>query len=369
MDKVLQILSNIYVIIAIAIIVVLLIIWFIVQRVRSNKYRNELQALEVRYNQIKSVPLSFKLNKAVAISRVDPEAMQNVAQMKDDFDKAEANLKQISQTLADAEDEILVGKLKKAQLDLQDLNASIALGETQVANLDKFLDQILEKETQQRQEVTELKNRFRDLKAKAQDKNSQLSYAWSTVQNGFTDIEKMFSAFEEWMYAQDFEKASNELTEIELSMDRLEGVINSLPNLLQDARGVVPKMAEVLHHDYTENRDRGVYLRHLEVEKNLSMITTGLKQDLANLKAGDATDVKEHLEDYKLRLKQMDEAVKKESDAFDQLNALKEENNKLFAEVKNNADYVESQYDRMSVRFGLEGFEETISNQKNNIKS
>ncbi|MGN1390299.1 MAG: septation ring formation regulator EzrA, partial [Bulleidia sp.] len=123
MDTVLKYLSDIRIVIAIAAVVVLIIIWFIVQKIRSNKFRHQLEELEVRYNTIKSVPLSFKLNKAVAISRVEPDTMQKVTQTKDDFDKAEANLKQISQQLADTEDEILAGKLKKVKPDLADLEA------------------------------------------------------------------------------------------------------------------------------------------------------------------------------------------------------------------------------------------------------
>ena len=57
-----------------------------------------------------------------------------------------------------------------------------------------------EKETAQRTEVTELKNQFRGLKANANNSQSQLSYLWPTIENNITDTEKMFSAFEEWMY-------------------------------------------------------------------------------------------------------------------------------------------------------------------------
>lgn len=91
MDNVFKILSDIRVIIAIAVLVVLIIIWFIVQRVKSGNYKKQLEGYEVRYNAIKSVPLSFKMNKAVAISRVDPEAMSKVARSKDQFTAAEAN--------------------------------------------------------------------------------------------------------------------------------------------------------------------------------------------------------------------------------------------------------------------------------------
>jgi len=363
-----KILSDIRVVIAIAAVVVLLLIWFIAQRVKAGKFKKQLEDLEVRYNAIKSVPLSFKLNKAVAISRVDPDAMDKVTKTKDDFDKCQANLKQVSQMLADTEDDILVGKLKKAKANLQDLEAGISLGEGQVSKLDKFLDEILERETSQREEVTELKNQFRDLKAYAQENSTQLSYIWPTIESNISETEKMFSAFEEWMYASDFEKASKELENIKTSMAKLREITSDLPALLEDARGVVPRMAEVLHKDYVEAHDQGVYLKHLQVEKNLSVLTDGLKADLEQLKSGDPTDVRAHLDDYKKRLSQMDEQVKKESECYAQLKTMIVENERLDAETAKTAEYVRAQYDKMSVRFGLEDLDQGITDQAEVLK-
>ncbi len=360
MDNVFKILSDIRVIIAIAIVVVLIIIWFIAQRIKSGKYKKQLEGYEVRYNAIKSVPLSFKMNKAVAISRVDPEAMSKVARSKDQFTAAEANLKQISTLLSDTEDEILVGKLKKAKSSLQELEASMSLGEKQVADLEKFLDGLLEKETVQRQEVNGLKNDFRDLKQEAQENSSELSYAWNSIQNRFSEIEKMFSAFEEWMYASDFEKASTELENIKSNIENLRTVIRELPELLTEARGVIPNMAENLHHDYMDCRKRGVYLQHLEITNNLAIITDGLKKDLGNLKNCDATDVRDHLEDYKRRLEQMDEAVKKEDESQSQILSIAQAIEKLYADAAENLDYIQKQYTTLSTRFGLEGVKDQI---------
>lgn len=369
MDTVLKYLSDIRIVIAIAVVVVILILFFIIRKIQASKLRKQLEDLEVRYNQIKSVPLSFKLNKAVAISRVEQDAMAKVAQTKDDFDKAEANLKQISQSLADTEDEILGGKLKKAKEDLADLEASIALGEKQVGSLDKFLDSILEKETAQRQEVTTLKNQFRDLKSQAQENQSQLSYIWPTIEQNVSDTEKVFSAFEEWMYASDFEKASNELVNIKNSMKALEDMINSLPQLLSDARGVVPKMIDVVKHDYSNARSAGVYLNHLQVEKNLSVISSGLKEDLDNLKAGNPTDVPEHMNDYKTRLKQMDDAIKKEAEDTKNLRSLSKETAGLYEDTNRNLEYVRTAYSRMNNRFGLHELETRISKSDSELKN
>lgn len=364
MDNVLKFLSDPRVLIAIGVIVILLIIWFIVQKVRANSFRSELTELEQRYNAIKTVPLSFKLNKAVAISRVDTDAMQRVAKSKDDFHNAEANLKQIGTALADAEDAILVGKLKQAKNDLKDLHASISLGEEQVSKLDAFLDSILEKETAKRQEVTELKNQFRELKAHAQENSDKLNYCWPTIQNKFSEIEKEFSAFEEWMYASDFEKASNELAGIQENMTKLTKSVDEVPALLEDARGVVPNMLEVLHKDYTAAKTAGVYLRHLEIEKSVDMIVQGLKQDLENLRNCETEGIRTNLDSYKTRLTQMNDEIKQETSSVETLSTLTTDTDELIQEAKENCKYVKEQYEKMSVRFGLENLDNEIEEEE-----
>lgn len=369
MDTVLKYLSDIRVVIGIATIVLVLVIWLVVQKTTASKYKKQLQELEIRYNEIKSVPLSFKLNKAVAISRVDQDTMARVAGTKDDFEKAESNLRQIAQALADTEDEILMGKLKPAKQDLADLDVSIALGEKQVYELNTFLDGILEKETAQRQEVTELRNRFRELKREANEHSASLNYIWPLVEQKITDIEKMFSAFEEWMYASDFEKASSELVNIKESIANLDDIVHELPSLLEDARGYVPKMAEVLHHDYVAQKKRGVFLAHLQVEQNLAVITGGLKQDLERLKKGDPSDIKDHIADYKVRLIQMDQQVKKEAENFDELKELAGETNTLFEQCVDTYSYVDRQVKRLSDRFGLKETEEKLALSKADIET
>ena len=369
MNVILKYLSDIRVVIGLAVLIVLIMIILIVQKIKSGKARRQLEDLEDRYNAIKKVPLSFKLNKAVAISRIVPDAMTKVTNMKDDFDKAEANLKQIGQALADTEDEIIAGKLKKAKLDLEDLEVSVSLGEEQVEQLDSFLDSILEKEEAQRQQANEYKNRFRELKEQANANRGQLSGAWDTIEQVISETERMFSNCEDWMYASDFEKANAELANIEQSLERFEGILNAVPSLLEDARGVIPKMAEVVHHDYTEAYNRGVYLKHLQVEQNLSVITNGLRSDLEQLKTGDSEGVRENLDDYKERLTQLEDQIQRECEAYDQMNALANENAALYKEAEKNVSYLANQYARLSGRFGLDGMDRKIGDLQQQLAS
>ncbi|MBR0214373.1 MAG: selenide, water dikinase [Solobacterium sp.] len=368
MENVLKILSDIRVIIFIAVIIVLLLVWFLIQRGKTGSYRRQLEALEVRYNSLKSEPLSFKLNKADAISRIDPEVREKIIQTKDDFEKAQANLKQIGQALADTEDEILVGKLKQAKQDLEDLEASVSLGEVQVGKLKSFLDGILEKETEQRERVNEQKARFRSLKEEAQNNSSQLSYIWPTIEQLTSENERMFSSYEEWSYANDFEKASAQLDEIDGALDRMDTMIHSLPELLSAARGVVPGMIEAVRNDSMAAKSSGVYLDHLHIENNLTLITGGLKDDLSRLKGGDTSDVAAHIQDYKQRLTQLGDEVRRETDSYDELKKLQEETDRSIQECTKDIEYIRDKYARISSRFGLTGMSERIAEQAKNLQ-
>lgn len=363
MENFLSFISRTEVIIAFAIIIIILIIYLILRKVQANGFKKELAKLEIRYNQISSIPLAFKLNKAVAIARVDTVLMQNVALCKDDFDFATSNLKQISQTLADVEDNLLIGKHKLVKEGLLDLESSIKLGEDQVSKLNGFLDGILEKETEQRTEVTQLKDKFRELKSEANEKSATLSYSWVTIEKNITNTENMFSAFEEWMYASDFEKASAELVEIRNSIFRLEEIIRDLPELLEIARGLIPHMIDELNNTYSRLTEKKVYLNHLNIAENLRIVNNSLSTDLDNLKKADATNVKKHLEEYKTRLNQLLDLLHKEEQSFDELKKLATDSGKLIIEAGTNSDYVKQQFEKSSVRFGLEGLDEEIKNK------
>lgn len=367
MEKILEILTKKEVIIAMLVILVLFIVLFIVRKMQVKKCKSDLADLEIRYNSIKSVPLPFKLNKAVAVARVNQETMDQVTLCKDDFEHAQANLKQISQMMADTEDMVLVGKLKDAKLNCTDLENMIRIGEKQVHQLEVFLDKILEKETAQRSEVTQLKDEFRNLKQNAQQNNAQLSFSWSTIESDIAEVEKMFSAFEEWMYASEFEKASEKLLDIRNAMQNLNEIIVKLPELLQQARGLIPNLIDEVSRSYSMQKQKGVYLHHLEVTKNLELISETLKEDLSSLKQGKAGNVSSHLEDDKTRLAQLLAQIEKEGQSFDEMKSAEAKAEETMDQLKEDSQYVRQLYNRVSSRFGIEDLTDSLRQREKRI--
>ena len=369
MSQFLEFISDIKVVIAIAVLIVVLLVWLIIQRVKTNRLKGELLELESHYKQIKNIPISLKMNKAAALSRLDQETVAKVNNAQADYDRVQSDISRITERLADADDYISGGKLGKADSLMTDLETEIKVTENFARSLESSLDGILAKETTQRQEVTQLKNTFRALKASAQENANRLAFAWPIVEQKVSDTEKMFSTFEEWMFSNQFDKANDELDHIRTSIDELEGMLDTMPSLIEDARGIIPKMAESLHRDYAKARKQGVYLKHLEAEKNLSLMTVALKDDLKKLKSGNTEGVREHLDDYKERISQMDREIKKETQADYELGRLITETEEAANEANRNASFVNNAYAKYGERYGLAKISDSLKAQNEKLET
>lgn len=369
MDKFLSMISDIRVVIAIAILVIVLTAWLIIEKIRTNNFRKELEELEQRYNDIKSVPLTIKITKAKALAKGNTETGRKCDEARKSFDLSQAAIARISENLASCEDAILVGQLRKADEMMRSLEKDITLTDKEVHELDITLDEILAKDNKQRADATTLKNRFRALKSSANEKSKILSFSWDYIEDKISETEKMFSTFEDWTYSGDYEKAADELRVIQKNMKEIDSIIVQLPPLLEDGRGVIPNLIDTLNKEFSHNRARGVYLKHLEVEKNISLIEKALQDDMNALAVCRMDDVSSHFDTYKTTLRTMIDNIRNESASYDQMKSYLKATQDLYAQAMDNFSYVDKGLRSSSVKFGLEGMTDQLEKDDDDLKN
>ena len=71
MDQFLKVLSDVRTIAAIAVVVVILIIWYMVNKARSRQFQKKMTECQNKYNEIKNLTLQFKMNKANNLSKIN----------------------------------------------------------------------------------------------------------------------------------------------------------------------------------------------------------------------------------------------------------------------------------------------------------
>lgn len=341
-------------------LVIIVIITVIMMMVRGKKAKRQLEELEQRYHALKGVPLAFKVNKAVALSRVNTMMAERVDACKNEFDEVQEQLKQCSIALAESDDFIYVRKIKIASKRMSELCTLLDACEENVNKVNELLDGVLEQENAQREQINILKEKFRNLKKIIVENHGAFHQSAEYMENEVLSIEKMFSLFEEWMFASEFTKAGEQQEEIGKSIDHLEILKNQLPKLYEIAKGVLPRAIDEVNYNYAQAKNQGVYLEHLEVKKNLEVVTDMLKDDLNQLRCGNVESVQEHLNESQRRLVQIQEQITKEASAFKQVQADKQV---LFEEIRSinqDIEVIDQLYERVSSRFGFENWSQQL---------
>ena len=214
MDQLVNVIFDIKFVIGISVLLVILVIWLIVNTVRSKGFKKELNELKKRYNDIKNVPVQYKMNKVNTLAKMDEDTTKKSKEAQDVYDAYEESIAKITTGLSDADDAISAGKLKKADKIMDMLDEELTKANTSSSVLNDMLDILLAKQTTQRQKVTSYKNTFRALKSEAQEHSMELAYCWDYLETKISSTEQMFSTFEEWMFSNEFERANKENVKI-----------------------------------------------------------------------------------------------------------------------------------------------------------
>ena len=344
----------------VAAIIAIIILTIIMMVIRQKKAKKQLDDCEIRYNNLKGIPLAFKLNKAVALSRVNELMAEGVDSCRNDFDEIQDKLKESSVQLAEIDDLIYVHKVKTALNRMEALDKELTLLESRVANVNKALDEVLEQENEQRVHINKLKDEFRLIKRKISENRASYAQSYEYLEMEIANIEKMFSSFEEWMFASEFNKAADEQKEIREHIAHLNDLVDILPGMYERAKGVLPRAIDEVGYAYAQAKNKGVYLEHLEVHKNLDFVSDMLKESLNRLRNGKPDGVNEDLNDCEKRIIQLQEQITKEEKAFDEVD---ENLDILFDSVKTmNADVegIEELYNRVYERFGFENWTDRL---------
>lgn len=366
-EMILNLFKRLEVQIALVVLIVLFLVILIIKRMNLHQLKQKMQAVEKRYNNVKSVPLPFKLNKAVALARVNPEILENVNDFKNSFEEIQENFKSIVHVLAETEDVLVIGKSKHAKLNLQDLNQMLNQIEKQVEQLNSRLDGILEEENQQRGQITELKEMFRQAKTDLTARSVQLSPSLAALEARLAEIEKAFTSFEEWMYASEFGKAKEKMEEIQTNLNELRHWIDELPELIGLANGVIPKQIDEIAELTKRLNAKQVYTRHLEVENNLALIQETTQQDQISLSRCQVSTVQEHLRENQKRLAQLMTSLQKEESAKEDVAKHIELLSSGLSEIKNMHVQLTEHLKKDAGRFGWENLNDLLIDKQKSI--
>lgn len=349
-------------------LVVVIVLTIVLRGLKKRGLKSSLVDLERQYNEIKGIPLAFKFNKAVALSRVNEAMMAKVNECQPQFDSVQESLKECGVLLAEADDLLYVQKNKAASRKMNALQKNLELCSNAANAVNQILDEILEQESEQRGQINVLKEKFRAIKKLFGDNRNAYHQSDEYIEKRFDAIEKKFSLFEEWMFASEFDKAHEQQKEIAKEIAELSDQLHLLPNLYEQARGVLPKAIDEIGLRYAQIKNKGVFLDHLEVQKNLDIISDQLKENIAKLRNGIVLDVKGNLNALGERLLSLQDLIIREDDAYTEI---QEGMESAFQLIRSNNEAFEEivlLYRRVNERFGFEDWSTRLESAQTQLE-
>lgn len=346
----------------------LILLYILLSSNRKNKFKKVLEEVNIRFNKVKTVPLSFKITKARAVAKIEEESLGEVENYYQKYGEAQKHLDALQELINGLEDAYANHKYNEFKKDLVVVLENIKDAEEEVQNIDSFLDRFVEKENEQRAFSNTLKEQFHDVKKALLEIENEITFAWSGVQEKLDNCTKLFSSSEDWMYGNEFALAQKDLETIDIILKDLKLSASALPNLLKESKGVIPIMLDELKRRYALAIQRGLYLNDLDFNTQILGIEKELKNNLAILVKGESTGVFDNLSVIKNKLDNIGEILAQENEAFSQLHKLSDNLDRELVDFTKSENYLEVIFAKEKERYSLQDLEKILPVEKENLQ-
>lgn len=342
---------------------------FIFRILQKSRLKSQVDELNVRFNEIKTLPLAFKLNKAQAIAKRNAESSIEVQEYYKKFEEAQKHIDSIQGLMNGIDDAISSRNYSEAKEAIRVVSEHISDSENEVKNIDDFLQQFSKKEEAQREYSRTLKEEFRDIKLSINNNLNSLKMAYDGLEKKLSKAEDLFSSSEEWMYANEYNKAQDDLEEIEKINGILKNNISLIPGYISDIKGVIPNKLEEAERQYALVRQRGLYIEHLDIDGQINKVKELINDDQRTLSRGDIDNVGEHIKEAKKILENIDNSFEELNNAYNSTKQVNEDIIDSLGEIERVKNYVTVTYQNDRSRFGLEDISEYLTKQSADIEN
>lgn len=331
----------VYLIIAVAVVAAIVLSIFIISKMRKrtkNKLINQVNELEIKKNNLDSMPVMVELSKIEDIAKSE-QLEEKISEFKIRYQEVkEVRLKKVNDLIVDMDVSIEKKNIKEYIDNYSD--ASIALDEAEysINNILDEINEIASYEEKYRDIITKLKAKYRYLEHTYTDKENAFGDLKDVIKMQFENIAKRFNDFDTVMDEKLYNEIVLVVKSIDTMIDNLDVVIKEVPDILLLLNDLIPGRIKELKEEYSKMQEEGYPLGFLKFEENISDIEKRENDILTRAKVLNITDslfdlrtILEYLDSLFRDLDEEKEAKTK----FDTLDdAFKDRSKKIEGEVK-----------------------------------
>lgn len=277
-----------YYIIAILLIAIVL---NLIQVLKRQKYKGELQDLERQKNTVIDASIMTELSKVEVLAK-NEKLKVKYQNWQEGIEKIKKELlENITDLLLEAD--YLVDQKNFKEYISKKIKTELKLYEA-LEKRNKLFGEIQEitmSETRNRDRVTELKARFREIIQAFDNSKGDFGNLADTVKMQMENIEKRFQEFEVEMENQDYEEVNHIVKSLDSMIRHMETIMEELPSALLMAETLIPKRMEEVEFNYRKLVSEGYQLDYLNIEYNVSEIEKKISAIMSKIRVLNLEDV------------------------------------------------------------------------------
>ena len=265
----------VYLIIAAAIVTAIVLSILIIRIMRKrtkDKLLNQVNELEIKKNNLDSMPVMVELSKIEDIAKSE-QLEEKISEFKIRYQEVkEVRLKKVNDLIVDMDVSIEKKNIKE-YIDNYS-NASIALEEAEYS-INSILDEINEiasYEEKYRDIITKLKAKYRFLEHTYTEKESMFGDLKDVIKMQFENIAKRFNDFDKVMDEKLYNEIVLVVKSIDTMIDNLDVVIKEVPDIILLLNDLIPGRIKELKEEYSKMVEEGYPLGFLDFDNNISDI-------------------------------------------------------------------------------------------------
>ena len=267
-----------------AAIILVIIVLNIIQSRKTKKFQKILNELEIEKNKLDSSPITPELNKIESFLN-NKNLSEKYEDWRDRLEQIkEKQIPYINNMLIEAEYSLTKMDYKGAMVKISKLEMELYKVKSNSETLLSEVKKVTDSEAENREKITSLKTRYRDLYTKFHVSNKEFGSVVQYVALQFENISKRFELFENLMDQNDFLEASSVITSIDEMLDHMSTVIEEVPDIVLLSETVLPGRIAELKSIHKEMLKEKYPLDYLNIEYNVKEAEKKIKDIKARLK-------------------------------------------------------------------------------------
>ena len=275
---------------AIVSLILIIITFLFTKRKQTNRYRQEINKLDIEKNKLIGVPILSEISKVKELVKTD-----NLKAKLDDWDNTfklikDGEIPKLTDMISDAE--FLIDRK-----DYKQAVKKIAYIELQIATLQKKSEALLEEikiitnsEERNRALITKLKINYRELQSKFERTIKDYGPIVDNLKEHFDYLDTRFVDFENAIDINDYVKVEKIVYDLEEDINKFKKIIDEAPSIVMTATILLPNKIDEMTTSYFRMLRDGYPLDYLNVEYNIKEIKNKIEKIIERLKNLDMED-------------------------------------------------------------------------------